>query len=179
MREVESYGLVSRINHWSVGLTFIVLIGYGFFIANYKFEPGTKGDFMMYHKSLGVLFLALVVWRILWRVVKGFPREVSALKLWELILARATHFLLLLALLVMPISGVVMNIFSGRDLAVFDWFVIPAQERIEGLPQFAGMMHHNAPYVICALIVLHIFAALKHHVIDKDKTLVRMLTGKF
>ncbi len=175
MRNTENFDAISKINHWLFGIAFIGLIAFGFYIANAEFPPGTKGPYMMYHKSLGVIFLIFAAWRVFWRIFKGFPKEVSNLKTWEFLLARATHWLLLLALLLMPISGIVMNIFSGRDLSVFNWFTIPGQTKIENIASSASFIHHNAPYIISALIFLHIAAALKHHFIDKDQTLLRMV----
>ncbi|MGN7439076.1 MAG: cytochrome b [Alcanivorax sp.] len=177
MKQLDNFDFISRLNHWLVGLGFIGLIAFGFYIANVEFAPGTKGPYMMYHKSLGVLFLAFASWRVLWRIFQGFPNPASDLKTWEHILAKVTHWLLLLSLLIMPISGIVMNLFSGRDLAVFNWFTIPGLNKSEGIAGAANFMHHNAPYLISALILLHVIAALKHHFIDKDATLTRMIKG--
>jgi len=82
---------------------------------------------------------------------------------------------LLLSLLIMPASGIIMNLYSGRDLNIFNIITIPGQQRDETISGIAGFLHHNAPYAISAIILLHLAAALKHHYIDGDKTLLRML----
>jgi cytochrome b561 len=175
-RKNNMFGITSRFNHWFTALVFIGMLCFGFYLSFGGLEREVKGPLMGIHKSIGTLFLAFAFWRIGWRLAQGFPKDVAVMPAWQSIAAKATHWLLLLSVLAMPLSGVIMSIYGGRAINVFNWFTIPAQDKIETISGLAHSIHSYAPYAIAALITLHIAAALKHHFIDKDATLKRMVS---
>lgn len=179
-RNGKEFGLISRLNHWGVAAIFIGMLCFGFYLEFGDLAREVKGPLWGVHKSIGTLFLIFAVWRVGWRIFQGFPKEVAVMPLWQRFTAKITHWLLLFAVLLMPLSGVLMNIYGGRSIHVFDWFVIPSQGKNEMIAGIAHTVHEVAPYAISAIILLHIAAALKHHFIDKDATLKRMIvqTGK-
>lgn len=172
-----TYGPVSRINHWLIALAAIGLLGVGFFLANIDLDRPTRGMLIGLHKATGVLVLIYAVWRIGWRVVNGFPQVLGDPSAFSAFLARAVHWGLMLGILVMPISGIVMSIFNGHAVDVFGLFVIPAQGKVPEIGGPAHEIHEIAGYVVLALVLVHTAAALKHHLIDGNATLIRMITG--
>ncbi len=177
MRETQGnrYGWISISNHWITATIFLFMIGLGFFLEFGGLEREAKGPYMGLHKSVGTLFLAWAVWRVLWRIAKGFPKDIAIMPTWQKIGAKATHWLLLASIIAMPLSGVIMSLFGGRAIKIFEWFTIPAQNKNEIISSSAHFFHSYAPYFITTLIMLHLIAAIKHHIIDKDETLKRML----
>ncbi|MGB0719438.1 MAG: cytochrome b [Bdellovibrionales bacterium] len=178
MREKDgkNFTMISRLNHWGIAVFFLAMLGFGFYLAFGDIPRADKGPLMGLHKALGVVFLAFASWRVIWRLAQGFPKDIAIMPNWQSLAAKATHWALLAAVIIMPVSGVLMSIFSGRAVNVFDIVTIPAQPKNEAIQFAAHNMHEIAPYIIAALILLHAAAAVKHHAIDKDATLKRMLT---
>lgn len=163
--------------HWIVALGMIALITVGFYMSNtetYSLYP--------IHKSLGVLILIFVLIRAIVRIKKGWPESVSNSPNWQRIASRFTHWFLLLGTIVMPISGMMSSIMSGRGLSIFDWKVIAPNLGEDGkrevinkqLASLGGEVHEVLGLALAIVIGLHVLAALKHHFIDRDRTLTRM-----
>ncbi|MCY0146581.1 cytochrome b [Hoeflea sp. G2-23] len=169
----SSYGLVSRLNHWIVAAAMIGMLVSGLVMAYGPFERETVLAIMGWHKAIGVLVLVYGIWRVGWRVAQGFAADAAVMPRWQAVASRLTHWGLLAAVPVMPLSGLVMTIYRGREVDVFG-LIIPAQNKIEWLANAAGMTHQFAAWGLLGLLVLHVVGALKHHFIDRDMTLRRM-----
>jgi cytochrome b561 len=97
---------------------------------------------------------------------------------WEKRLAGAVHGFLYLLLFVLMLSGYLISTADGRAIEVFGLFRVPAT--LTGIPNqedLAGVVHQVLGYVLIGLVALHALAALKHHFLDRDGTLRRMLRG--
>ncbi len=177
--KTSSASAVTLFFHWSVTLVVIGMLSLGFYMS--------RETAFLYpiHKSIGFLALFLIAARLVWRLVEGRLVPVAEHKAHERFLATITHWFLLIATLLMPVSGVVMSVAGGRGLQLFGLELVAANispvdpSKVLALNEFlAGVAHETheyLPYVLIAAIVLHIVGALKHHVIDKDATLNRML----
>ncbi len=168
-----SYGLVSRLNHWIVAAAMIGMLVSGLVMAYGPFERETVFAIMGWHKAIGVLVLAYGIWRVGWRVAQGFAADAAVMPRWQAVASRLTHWGLLATVLAMPLSGLLMTIYRGREVDVFG-LIIPAQGKIDWLANAAGMTHQFAAWGLAGLLVLHVGGALKHHLIDRDMTLRRM-----
>ena len=74
------------------------------------------------------------------------------------------------------ITGYLISTADGRGIEVFELITIPAYGAIiENQEDIAGLVHKWLAYLLIALASLHALAALKHHFIDKDNTLNRMI----
>ncbi|SSC08094.1 cytochrome b [bacterium endosymbiont of Bathymodiolus sp. 5 South] len=165
--------------HWVVGLTIIALAAVGVYMSeNEAFE------LYPIHKSIGVLIFAVIIVRVYWRFVNGWLQPVTEYKAIEHNLAKIIHWVLIIAMIIMPISGFIMSGAGGYGVSVFGLEIIAAQfdlitkEAIPHNAQLAGFMHETheiAGWTIIVAISLHIAGAIKHHFIDKDNTLRRML----
>lgn len=166
--------------HWLVATFVVLLLAVGFFMTTFDvYAP------MPLHKSLGMLALLVIVPRIVWRIKEGWPPPASAYAAWEHALAKLVHWVLLLGTLAMPLSGMAMSGAGGRGLILFGLQllapnpdpanpgkVIPLNETVAG----AGSTVHEAlAWVLLVALALHLAGALKHHIVDKDRTLLRML----
>lgn len=165
--------------HWAVAVLVIVLLCVGI----YMHETKTYALYPI-HKSFGVIALLLASWRFVWRMFEGFFAPAGEHKFYEQILAKITHWLLLIGSVLMPLSGVVMSVAGGKGLAVFGISIVAPNfssidpTKTEALNKtlagFAHSGHGVIAWVLIAVIALHVLGALKHHIIDKDATLRRM-----
>lgn len=172
------FGWVSMLNHWVTAVLFIGVIALGIYMGDLPKGP-EKGDLYDLHKSLGVIILGLFFLRILWLKLSPNPVDLPSTR-FEHILAHSVKGILYLGLVLMPLSGWVMSNSGGHEVAVFDWFVLPAiVPENEWLHDVTGEFHEIfGELILPAIILLHLAGALKHHYIYKDSTLKRMLGKK-
>ncbi len=172
--ERGTYGAVSILNHWVLAIAAIVMIFVGVTL-----EDMPRGDekmaLMALHKASGVIVLVLASWRLYWRVRNGFPPLAGDTPPWEALAAKAAHWFLLIALIVMPASGMIWSLFGDRAISIYGLFTIPALGDIELIAGIFRTIHHMLPKALMAVIVLHLLAALKRQFINGDGTLSRML----
>jgi cytochrome b561 len=172
----ESYGLISILLHWLVALTVFGLITLGLWMVDLNYYSPWYKQAPFWHKSIGLLLFAVLFARLLWRMTNPQPKTPDSHQHWEVQLAHAVHALLYLMLFAILISGYLISTAKGQGISVFGWFELPAL--ITGLPRQAdraGAVHYWLAMALLALVVLHILGALKHHFIDRDTTLIRML----
>jgi cytochrome b561 len=173
-----SYGLVSRINHWTIAALFLGALLLGLFMEYSGLPREQVSGLMPFHKLLGVAVLLFGLWRVGWRVARGFPAPVSKQPHWQDLIAKLVHWVLLAAILLMPLSGVATTLAGGRALEIFGLQLLPAIGEIAWLDAAAGWLHGTLGLAVTAILVLHIGAALKHQLVDHDGTLVRMTRGQ-
>lgn len=170
----NTYGWMTKLLHWSMGITIIGLIIAGFVMTNMENSP-EKFQIYALHKATGVMILSLFFVRIIWRLtnpVVQLPKSVPKL---IFILSRLGHAGLYFFMFAMPFSGVMMSLFGGYDISIYNLFTIQSFEKN---PQLAGLFyqfHMVSAWLLAGLIIAHISGALFHHFILKDEVLKRML----
>ncbi len=128
------------------------------------------------HKSIGVLLFIATAARLAWLRFAGRPAELAGQPPLERLAARWTHIFLYLLLFGVIVSGYFISTADGRPVEVFGWFAVPAAfSGFEGQEDIAGAVHLILAFTLIALAVIHGAAALKHHLFDRDRTLLRML----
>lgn len=168
------YGKVAIILHWIMAILLMYLLLWGLYMV--KLPIGLE-KLKMYgwHKEFGILALMLVTVRLLWRFINTTPAlNISFL---EKIAARAVHWLFYLLMLALPVTGWLITSAAGLPVSFFGLFVLP--NLISSDPQSLLLyeeIHKWIGYGLIAILFLHIAAALKHHFINKDNILKRMLT---
>jgi len=171
----SSYGLISKIFHWSISLLIISMLIVGFTMTSMENSPD-KWELYSMHKATGIVVLSLVSLRFLWRLSNARLDLPTDLPLWQKVASRLTHYLLYVFMFLMPISGALMCILKGKEINVFSLFTIPAlAEKNIPLAHFFNNIHGISAVVFAGLISLHIIAGLYHHFIRKDNILTRML----
>ena len=159
--------------HWTVAVLVIGLLAVGFYMSSFEAHA-----LYPWHKSFGVVVLCVAALRIVWRIKNGWPIPVGQYKKWEHVLAKLTHYVLITATILMPLSGVGMSAIGGHGVKVFGWQMIGRVAPNKVLAGFFYQSHEMIAWVILGALTLHIAGALKHHIVDKDGTLMRMLGQK-
>ena len=128
------------------------------------------------HRAVGILLFAAMVLRLLWRLMNKKPEPLSSHSNFEVRAAHGAHVLLYLLIFTATISGYLISTADGSSISVFGWFEVPSiTGRIKGMEDTAGVVHYWVTWSIVGLASVHSLAAIKHHLIDKDDTLRRML----
>jgi cytochrome b561 len=166
--------------HWIVAIAVIGLLAVGVYMT----QTSTLSLYP-WHKSFGFSIFFVALLRIIWLMITGWPVPVSQYRRIERILARTVQWLLLLGTILMPISGFLMSSLGGHGVDVFGFEVVARNPDPSNpgkvLPynamwaSFFSEVHELLGYTLIAAVVLHLSGALKHHLIDKDGTLRRML----
>ncbi|RKF18477.1 cytochrome b [Alginatibacterium sediminis] len=173
------YGLISQLFHWVFAITIIALFALGTYMVDLTYYDSWYQSAPWWHKSFGAILLLLVLPRFIWKALSVRVKPLASDPPLQQKAAHAAHMLLLLLLVTVLISGYLISTADGRSIEVFAWFSLPAS--VTGLPDQAtraGLVHEYAALALVILAGLHGLAALKHHFINKDKTLLRMLPGK-
>ena len=172
----ERYGWIAIVLHWFIALVIFAMLGLGLYMVELGYYDPWYNALPNLHKSVGILFGCVLVLAIGWRWCNPSPTAVAGTSDHERWLARSVHhaFHPLIALIL--ISGYLIPTADGSAIVVFDLFSVPAS--ITDIPRQednAGLVHEYLSYVLIALVTLHVVAALKHHFIDRDNTLRRIL----
>jgi len=171
----DCYGAVSKTFHWLTSITVIALLCVGIYMTRADKNAALINIYGL-HKSFGICVLTVTFLRILWHVFSKKPALVSTMKPWEKLAAKAGHLFLYFCLFGMPLSGWTMSSAYGRPVSVFGFGPLPdLVAKDEKLAPQLSAVHEYLAYALIGMIALHLGAALKHHFIDRDPTLKRML----
>lgn len=172
----QTYGVISVALHWLMALLVIGLFLLGLYMTGLDYYDPWYQSAPDIHRSLGIITLALLLFRLLWRLVTVQPEPVGNDPRILQRVAELVHWGFYLLLIAITVSGYLISTAGGRGIAVFDWFTVPALlPAIDNLEDSAGEVHWVLAVVTMVLVGIHTLAALKHHFIDRDSTLVRML----
>lgn len=170
------YGWVAIILHWLMAPAIIGLFVLGWWMRTLSYYDPWYRQAPALHKSIGIILLVLLLVRLLWKLANPTPGEEPGTPRWQALAARLAHGLLYLLLLVIMLSGYLISTADGRAIEVFGWFSVPATvQGIDHQEDIAGQVHKLLAWSLMALVALHALAALKHHYIDRDATLRKML----
>lgn len=160
--------------HWLVAVCILAMLAIGFYMESLSFNA-TKFQLIQFHKSLGITVLLLAGLRLLWRFTNPAPRLPAGMPGWQKGIAHTTHALLYVLMFAMPLSGWVMSDFAGYHPSLFGLQlpVLVGQDAEAG--KLMAHRHEQLAWVLIVLLVLHVGAALQHHVWERDDTLRRML----
>lgn len=173
--EKQSYDPVAKSFHWVIALLIIGLLALGLYMGSVEFSP-FKLKLYGWHKSFGFVVLVLIALRLSWRLSHRYPQSLPSHMKWEKILAKLTHFALYFCAFAMPLSGWAMSSASGHGAQIFGLFNLPAiMPESKDLDHLFEEIHEITAWGLMGLIALHFVGAVKHHIIDKDSTIKRML----
>ena len=187
----DSWGWLARLLHWAMGLIIIGLVGVGLYMVEVLGDDSNslllRYELTQMHKSFGFVAFALALLRIGWRWMNPTPVVPNASPFMQT-LAHGGHLALYLCMIALPISGWLMasaSPYNDPDAyiripnMVFGLFELPDPypKGDEALTKLLGKVHFYTAMVLVIILLGHIGAALKHHLIDRDRVLVRMLKG--
>lgn len=173
-----TYTRTAIVFHWLIALLIFVAFPIGFYMADMPLSP-TKLQLYSYHKWIGITVLTLAVLRVLWRISHRPPTLPASLPRWQQIATHAVHHSLYLLLLLIPISGWLMSSAKGFQTVWFGVLPLPdlvAKNKVLG--DLLQEAHEVLNFTLLGLVSLHILAAMKHHFINRDGILVRMLSTR-
>ncbi|APG02894.1 cytochrome B [Luteibacter rhizovicinus DSM 16549] len=160
--------------HWLMALLILGNGAFAFWMDGLK-PSLAKINMFALHKSIGLTVLALFLLRVLWRAIDRRPPDVPAPR-WQHLAAKSVHGFLYLLIAAIPLSGWAFNSAHGFPLQYFKQFNLPALvEKNPGLSDTLSMVHVYLFWFLLLVLVAHVGGALKHHFIDRDDTLRRML----
>jgi cytochrome b561 len=168
------YGAVAMSLHWLLALALIGLFGFGLYMTSLPFSPWRLKLFN-WHKWAGICILALSLLRLLWRCTHRPPAP-PPMPAWQRWAAHATHGLMYVLFLAIPLLGWAYSSAAGFPIVVFGVLPLPDFVPVDkGLAEALKPWHGWLAYTLAALVLLHVAAALKHQLVDKDGLLQRML----
>lgn len=172
----DSWGLLTVLMHWLVAVTIIGLFGLGLWMTGLDYYDPWYRRGPDIHRSVGILLFIVLLTRLVWRAKEVIPDPHPAHKRWEIQAAHVAHLLLYLLPIAVMISGYLISTADGRAVSVFGWFEIPALfTGLNKQEEIMGDIHEILAWGLIITAAIHSAGALKHHFIDKDTTLTRML----
>lgn len=180
----STYGAVTKSFHWLIALLILTNIPLGIYANGLPFDTGEalaqKAFVFSMHKTLGIAIFVIALARILWAIWQPKPAGLHPERRAETFLAELVHWLLYASLIVVPLSGWIHHA-ATTGFAPIWW---PFGQSLAFVPKDDGVAHTFASLhviferVLVVSFILHFAGALKHHFVDRDVTLKRMLPGK-
>ena len=172
------YSGVAIVLHWLIGLMILTSLSVGLYMVDLSLSP-TKLRLYSWHKWAGVTIFMLVLIRCWWRLSHTPPPLPDTMPHWQRIAANASHTLLYALMIVIPLSGWLMSSAKGFQTVYFGVLPLPdLLQKNKELGDTLALVHKTLNFTMIGVVILHAGAALKHHFIDKDDILRRMLPSK-
>jgi cytochrome b561 len=182
IRSSPRYDAVAKTLHWLIAAAIVAMLVIGWVMVRLPKTDPDKFALFQWHKSIGITILLLSLARFGWRLSHPAPPLPVAMPAWEKIAARATHALFYVLIIGMPLIGWAIVSASPLNLptmlyGLVPWPnmpVLPDLENKREIGHALDSVHETGAYILAALLVLHVAAALKHHWFDRDDVLTRM-----
>jgi cytochrome b561 len=170
----QRYGAVAQFLHWSTAV-FVVLA----WVLGQTVDDLPKAVGLFAHVSAGLAVLAIVIVRLMWRLVDAPPKaEVTPLGVWLDRAGRAAHLALYVLLIAVPVVGIVTQFGRGQPLPLFGLTeIVSPWPADRAFARSAKGLHETLSNVLLIIAAIHAVAALGHHWLLRDRTLARMLPG--
>jgi cytochrome b561 len=172
-----AYTVTARVLHWVTALVIVLMIPLGVIIGN-DLGGSLQNSLYSLHESLGALLIPLVLARIGHRLMHPPLRLPQDIPPPQRVAAEVTHVGLYVLLVAQPLVGWIAISASGTPVNVLGLFALPPiapENRVFSEQLF--VLHGLIGFAIAGLVAAHIGAALYHHVVRKDRVLMRMITG--
>jgi len=168
--------------HWLLAAALVAMFALGIYMTDLPFSPA-RLKLYNWHKWAGMTVLALSVWRLLWRLTHPAPALpvtiASAMPAWQRMAHHGTHHALYLLFFAVPVLGWVYSSAAGFPVVVFG--VLPLPDLVAASPELADALkplHKLSALAMGALVLMHVGAAVKHQLVDRDGLMQRMLPGR-
>ncbi|MGM0481185.1 MAG: cytochrome b [Pseudomonadota bacterium] len=167
------YGIIAIVIHWLTALVVVGLFALGWWMLTLTYYDEWYRLGPWWHKSFGITLFVITMLRVFWTLLNIKPKPIGSQL--ERLGAKTGHLLLYLLLFTVMVSGFLISTADGSSISVFDVFSVPAI--VTNIPEQADIAGKVHWYSALALVILaggHGLAALKHHFINQDSTLIRM-----
>ncbi|MBN3752630.1 cytochrome b [Paraburkholderia sp. Tr-20389] len=172
----QRYSRTAIALHWLIALLMICGFYLGWIMTDIPGFTPTKLKYVSWHKWIGVTVFALAVLRLIWRATHEAPSMPAAMPAWQKGAAHATHALLYVLMLAIPVTGYFFSSAAGVQVVYLG--VLPLPTLIgpdQALKAVLRTAHIALNYTLLALFAMHVLAALKHQFVERDGLLARMI----
>lgn len=176
MADADEYGTVQKLLHWLVALAVVGQVGVGYWIGTLDPKDPSLATLFPVHEGIGATILALVLLRLLVRLIVGVPALPRGTPRWIDSLSHLNHRLLYLVLLVQPVIGFLTNGANGFGWSIFGYYTVPAIIPKNAVwADWLGEAHETAATVLVVLVGLHLLGWFYHAAIRRDGVAGRMV----
>jgi len=171
----ERYTRTAILLHWLIALLIFTAFPLGVYMHELPFSPD-KLRFYSWHKWIGVSIFLLALVRLTWRSTHRPPPLPDLMAGWEKFAAHAVHFSLYALIIIIPLSGWLMS--SAKGVQTVWLGVLPLPDLLSKNKELGDLLkevHESLNFLMLGLVLAHVGAALKHHFIERDNILSRML----
>ncbi|RZJ12890.1 MAG: cytochrome b [Acidovorax sp.] len=177
----QRYTRTAMLLHWVLALALIGLFCVGLYMTGLPFSP-QRLKLYNWHKWAGVSILVLSALRLLWRATHRPPALPAAVEQampgWQKLAHHGTHTLLYALFFAVPLIGWAYSSAAGFPIVFLGLWQLPDFVPVsKDLAEAIKPWHQYTAFAMAGLVVLHVAAALKHHIVDRDGLLARMLPG--
>ena len=165
----KEYGLLAKLFHWITFIVLIIQIPFGFYLVGLEFSD-RRIDLENIHILIGITVFYITLFRLVWKFFNPSAADGNSFFKGQIFIAKANHFLLYLSIFTITISGILKKLYMGERLN-FLFFKYGFNQDNFTLADTFYEVHIYANYLLIALVTLHIFAVIIHHIIFKDKIL--------
>ena len=161
--------------HWLIVLLIFAAFPLGLYMHDLPLSPH-KLRLYSYHKWIGMMVLLFAVIRVYWRATHRPPVMPENMVKWEKLAAHTMHFALYVLIFIVPITGWLLSSAKGFQVVLFG--VLPLPDLVGKNKELGDLLqevHKVLNFLMLGLVLAHIAAALKHHFIERDDILVRMI----
>lgn len=172
----SGYGLITIILHWVSAPLIFFLFGLGVYMRGLDYYSPWYHRGPELHIALGILIFVLMIFRFIWRKISINPEAIPTISSSTYLAANLTKAALYLGVFAICVTGYLMTTADGDSADFFGIFSVPATIRLShDYVDLAGKLHKYIAWALVGVALVHGAAALFHHFIKHDKTLVRML----
>jgi cytochrome b561 len=173
---VQRYTKPAIVFHWLIGIAVLGMLCLGLWMEDIPRGTPERTFYFNLHKSIGLTIAILVIFRLWWRAKNPPPPLPASMPAWQVQASKISHALLYLCLIVMPLSGFTASQFTKYGVTYFGLFKIPPMgwenrtiyELLQGI-------HGVTASLLIVLVIVHILAAFKHLLVDRNGVFQRML----
>jgi cytochrome b561 len=169
------YSAVAQGLHWITVLVIFTTLPLAWVAVHMAKDAPNRDLYFTEHKSFGLIALALIIARLVWRAVRPPPSLPPWLEKWEIGLAHATHFFLYAIFIVMPVSGFILSSAGGHPVSFFGLFTLPQMPKNKEVAEIANGIHMWGQYAVYLFLAAHILGVIWHVAYRRDGYLERML----
>lgn len=163
VNQPDRYTGVAIALHWLLVVLILAQIAFGWYLQEIPRNTPPRTIYVNFHKSTGLTIGLIILFRLYWRFTHTPPPLPASMPLWERVAARVNHYALYACMLIMPLAGYIASNFSKFGVKYFNVFLLPPWGLDDkNVYAFFNTTHVVTSYVLVALIVLHVLAALRH-----------------
>ncbi len=160
--------------HWIVGLGILLQLGLGLFMVDIPKDTPDRSWYYNLHKSIGVTLALFILLRIWWRLGHRPPPLDRLIPVWQVIASKISHWLLYLCMIGMPVTGMIMSSYSKYGVKCWGVKIIDGSDHKEARELWLSI-HEFTSEILMVVIAIHVIAALKHLMIEKNGVFQRIL----